>query len=129
MNTSVAFLVQTFNVLCVTTLEADRNRAGSTRFHRRMTGLAELRHVPDGIREDFILLKPVIMFYGKTMEFIQVCNGLDGVALCLLVKNGDETWKLYTDTPSAKPDRPEERVTREDLHERAERAIKRSGVL
>lgn len=119
---------QKHNVLCVTkVMGKPRDHAD---FHFGITGTAVVKtlvHVSSAME----MHETVIGFDGQTYELDGVRNGLSGTCLTIGIKTPDDphgydVWELYTDTPSAKPDRPEQVVTPELIRKIAEVMLKDS---
>jgi hypothetical protein len=75
-------------------------------------------------REDLSFTKTVVTYQGKDYDLSEFRNGLSGASLVIGIHKDDDEeahmfWHLYTDTVSARKDRPEEVVTPEELRVRA----------
>lgn len=117
---------QKFNVLCVTKRN-DSTNIDIANFHQNITGEVVVRQVLL-TREDINVSRTIVTFDENDYYLSYTRNGLSGSALVIGIHNKDEEpydeWELYTDTPSANPDRPGETVTSKELHERAQRMIR-----
>lgn len=111
---------RTYNVLCVT---KRNDTKGIQNFHNPITGTATIRNM-FYVRDDITISHTTVEFNGKVYDLSHFRNGLSGSCLVIGIHNKEQDpydeWELYTDTPSANPDRPGEVVTPEELHRRAE---------
>jgi hypothetical protein len=130
---------QHFNVICVSKYGWDDKvqifhapADGGSHFHSRKEE-PRVEAVPIEVRQvlytrnDITLSQTVVTYQGKDYALEGIRNGLSGSSLVIGIYNEDEepywVWHLYTDTPSAKDDRPGQAVTQEDLHLRAKEAM------
>jgi len=118
---------RTYNVLCVTKRNDGK---GIQNFHIPITGTAIVRNTLC-VRDDITVSHTTVEFNGKVYDLAYLRNGLSGSCLVISIRNEDQDpydeWELYTDTPSANPDRPGEVVTPEELHRRAKEMIEWSA--
>lgn len=119
---------QTFNVVCVTKRNGQKNIAD---FHFPIAGEAKVKTMIETAPNGVSFARTVVSFNGMDCDFSYVRNGLNGMATVIGVHNCNEPryteWELYTDTPSAKPDREGQVVTAEMIREDADFMIKARG--
>lgn len=131
-----------YDVVCISKYSADGKHCS---YHLPPDGFMHLKYRDEGKREeamravrievrsatlardDITIGMSVVHYKGHDYPVENIRNGLSGAALVIGVyKTDDEefgVWHLYTDTPSANPDRPDQCVTNDDLRAEAKEAM------